>query len=70
MFGQFDKTFPLKRTFTNETKNSAWYDRKLRRLVLETNFPAELVLSKMRTVTVLGGFGGMLSGKFLKICIL
>ena len=34
VFGQFDKSFPLKQTLTHETKYSAWYDRELRRLML------------------------------------
>ena len=35
VFGQFDKSFPLKQTLTNETINSAWYDRELRRLMFK-----------------------------------
>ena len=35
VFGQCDKSFPLKQTLTNETKNSAKYDRELRRLMLK-----------------------------------
>ena len=37
VFRQFDKSFPLKQTFMNETKNLAWYDRELRRLMLKKN---------------------------------
>ena len=38
VFGQFDKSLPLKQTLTNETKNSAWYDRELRHLMLKKDW--------------------------------